>query len=127
MLGFFSRLEETHVTIPRPSVGPRLAGASCSFRAFRTDDCRVLPMEDCSTASFYQWQRKLQRSSPRGGPAFVPVDHAPAMVERHIGSRTEITLPVGAVVKLPNNSSLSQQRDLLRAILHATTSSDVTS
>jgi len=84
-------------------------------------------LEGCSTASFYHWRRKLQRSSPLGGPAFLPVDHASAVVERHFGSRTEITLPGGAVVKLPNDSSLAQQRDLITAILHATASSEVTS
>ena len=44
-------------------------------------------MEGYSTASFYQWRRKLQGGSRRGGPAFIPVDHASTVVEPHTGSQ----------------------------------------
>ena len=86
--------------------------------------CRI---EGCSTASFYQWRRKLRDSSPLEGPAFIAVDHACTMTESHTGGRTEIALPGGAVVKLPGDASLIQQRDLITAILHATASSEVSS
>ncbi|MFG0262101.1 MAG: IS66 family insertion sequence element accessory protein TnpA [Novipirellula sp. JB048] len=83
--------------------------------------------EGYSTASFYRWRRKLQRPAPLGGPTFIPLDLAPAVAEHHTGSRTEITLPGGAVVKLPGDAGLAQQRDLITAILHATNSGEVTS
>jgi len=84
-------------------------------------------MEGYSTASFYQWRRKLQRPSRFGGPAFIPVDHPPSMVEDLTDSRTEIALPGGAVIKLPGDASLAQQRDLITAILDATNSAEVAS
>lgn len=84
-------------------------------------------MEGYSTASFYQWRRKLQGGSLRGGPAFIPVDPASTVVESHSGSRTEIALPGGAVVKLPTDASFAQQRELITAILHATSTSEVAS
>jgi len=84
-------------------------------------------LEGYSTASFYQWRRKLQGSSRLVSHAFIPVDHTSTVGEYRTGSRTEIALPGGAVVKLPNDASLAQQRDLITAILHATASDEVAS
>ena len=49
------------------------------------------------------------------------------MVEDLTDSRTEIALPGGAVIKLPGDASLAQQRDLITAILDATNSAEVAS
>jgi len=84
-------------------------------------------VEGYSTASFYRWRRKLQEPSQLEGPAFIPIDHASAMVQHHTSPRTEIVLPGGAVVMLSNQASLAQQRDLVTAIVHATTSGEAAS
>lgn len=84
-------------------------------------------MEGYSTASFYQWRRKLQRPPRLGGPVFIPVELASTEAGGHSGSRTEIALPGGAVVRLPGDASLAQQRDLITAILDATNSAEVAS
>lgn len=86
--------------------------------------CRI---EGYCTASFYRWRRKLQDPPRVEGPAFIPVDHASTLGESHAGGRTEIALPGGAVVKLPGDASLAQQRDLITAIIHATTSGEANS
>jgi len=49
------------------------------------------------------------------------------MVQHHTSPRTEIVLPGGAVVMLSNQASLAQQRDLVTAIVHATTSGEAAS
>lgn len=82
-------------------------------------------VEGYSTASFYQWRRRLQDASHLEGPAFIPVDHASAVAQHPTDPRTEIVLPGGAVVKLHGQASLAQQRDLITAIVHATTFDEV--
>lgn len=72
--------------------------------------------EGCSTASFYQWRRKLRNASP---PAFVPVDlrddASPASKPL-----LRVELPGGAVMVLPADANVAQQRDWIMAIVQAT-------
>lgn len=86
--------------------------------------CRL---EGYSTGSFYQWRRKLQDPPRRETPAFIPVDHVSIVPDSSTDPRTEIALPGGAVVKLLGDASPAQQRELIAAIVQATTSGEVTS
>ncbi|MCA9135746.1 MAG: hypothetical protein KDB00_03280 [Planctomycetales bacterium] len=86
--------------------------------------CRT---EGYSTASFYQWRRKLQAAYRPQTPAFIRIEHACTVGESHADLIAEIALPGGAIVKLPGDASRAQQRDLIEAIVLATTSDEVTS
>jgi len=74
-------------------------------------------LEGYSTASFYQWRRKLKDSR---APAFLPVDLADDLIDPPAQAALRIELPGGAVVNLPVGTDVDQQRDLITAIVQAT-------
>lgn len=81
--------------------------------------CRL---EGYSTAAFYQWRRKLRDSLSNSIPAFLPVDFGSEAVHSsaaEVGCRIE--LPGGAIVTMPAGADQRQQRDLITAIVQATT------
>ncbi|MDM4019050.1 hypothetical protein QTN89_26590 [Roseiconus lacunae] len=49
-------------------------------------------LEGYSTASFYQWRRKLREISRVEGRTFMPVDHACTVVASRSQPSTEIAL-----------------------------------
>lgn len=77
-------------------------------------------LEGYSTASFYQWRRKLQDPSASPTPAFLPVVLADDLIDPPAQAALRIELPGGAVVSLPANAGVDQQRDLIIAIVQAT-------
>jgi len=80
--------------------------------------CRL---EGYSTASFYQWRRKLRESPVSSRPAFVPVDLGDEAIQS-VDSQAccRIELPGGAVLTFPAHADFKQQCDLIAAIVQAT-------
>ena len=77
-------------------------------------------LEGYSTASFYQWRRKLRDGEFPDTPAFVPVDLDSSVLPCEVRSRVEIDLPGGAIVKVPSGATTADQRQLIAAIVQAT-------
>lgn len=77
-------------------------------------------LEGYSTASFYQWRRKLRQPNKPAGPAFLPVDLAGHPIDRAAKPALRIELPGGAVVHVPAGADCDQQRDMVSAIVRAT-------
>lgn len=77
-------------------------------------------IEGYSTASFYQWRRKLQDAPAFPPPAFLPVDLDHDLVDPPGSAALRIELPGGAVVNVPAGTDVDQQRDLIAAIVRAT-------
>ena len=77
-------------------------------------------LEGYSTASFYQWRRKLRSGELQMAPAFVPVDFNPNDLEGRAQRGVEIDLPGGAIVKVPIGATTAEQRQLIEAVVQAT-------
>lgn len=77
-------------------------------------------LEGYSTASFYQWRRKLRSLEIQMAPAFVPVDFDPKDLEGRAQRGVEIDLPGGAIVKVPSGATEAEQRQLIQAVVQAT-------
>ena len=77
-------------------------------------------LEGYSTASFYQWRRKLRSGEPQMEPAFIPVDFNPSDLEGRAQRGVEIDLPGGAIVKVPVCATMAEQRQLIEAVVQAT-------
>ena len=78
-------------------------------------------LEGYSTASFYQWRRKLRVGERSQAPAFIPVDLDSSDLPCTVPGSVEISLPGGAIVKVPCGATMAEQRDLIAAIVQATT------
>ena len=76
--------------------------------------------EGCSTASFYQWRRRLRDAEPPGTPAFVPVELESSDLEIGADRTVQIDLPGGAIVRIPSGATVAERRELIAAILQAT-------
>jgi len=79
--------------------------------------CRL---EGCSTASFYQWRRRLKGAEIPDAPAFVPVDFDSSYLEIGADRSVQIDLPGGAIVRVPSGATVAEQRGLIAAIIQAT-------
>lgn len=77
-------------------------------------------LEGYSTGSFYQWRRKLRTDELSEAPTFVPVDIGSSHLACGVHRRVEIQLPGGAVVKVPSGATADEQRQLISAIVQAT-------
>lgn len=77
-------------------------------------------LEGYSTASFYQWRRKLRDSPRLKDPAFIPVNVDSRLTDQHAGRMNQIDLPGGAVIKFPSDATTDQQRHLITAVLQVT-------
>jgi hypothetical protein len=77
-------------------------------------------LEGYSTASFYQWRRRLRSAELQIAPAFVPVDLKPNDLEGCAQQGVEIDLPGGAIVRVPACATTAEQRQLIEAVVHAT-------
>lgn len=77
-------------------------------------------LEGYSTASFYQWRRKLRSGELQIAPAFVPVNFNPSDLEGRAQRSVEIDLPGGAIVKVPIGATTAEQRQLIEAVVQAT-------
>ena len=90
---------------------------------FEHSDLTVLKFcegEGYSTASFYQWRRKLcERESP-GDPAFIPVQLDAGELLFNARRGFEIDLPGGATVKVPPGATTAERRELIADIVQAT-------
>ena len=76
--------------------------------------------EGCSTASFYQWRRKLQAGERPQASAFVPVALDASRLCGAVQRCVEIDLPGGATVRVPGDATAARQRELIAAIVQAT-------
>ena len=79
--------------------------------------CRL---EGCSTASFYQWRRRLRDAEIDNTPAFVPVELDSSDLEIGAERTVQIDLPGGAIVRVPSGATVAEQRGLIAAIVQAT-------
>lgn len=77
-------------------------------------------LEGYSTASFYQWRRKLKDPPAAPTPAFLPVVLADDLIDPPVQAALRIELPGGAIINLPANAGIELQRDLITAIVQAT-------
>lgn len=77
-------------------------------------------LEGFSTASFYQWRRKLRAGELPDAPAFIPVHLDSSDLAYRADRRIEIDLPGGATVKVPSGATVTEQRGLIAAIVQAT-------
>ena len=77
------------------------------------------------------WKANRQRRSisgvenfrsgePQKAPAFVPVDFNPSDLEGRVQRSIEIDLPGGAIVKVPIGATTAEQRQLIAAVVEAT-------
>lgn len=74
-------------------------------------------LEGYSTASFYQWRRKLRESPHLKDGAFIPVSVDSKLTDQHAGRMNQIELPGGAVIKFPSDATTDQQRHLITAVV----------
>jgi len=79
--------------------------------------CRL---EGYSTASFYLWRRRLRDQVPSEPTTFVPVQLDACDLRSAVHRAVEIDLPGGAIVKVASDATLDQQRELIAAIVQAT-------
>jgi len=77
-------------------------------------------LEGYSTASFYQWRRKLRQSPRLKDGAFIPVPVDSKLTDQRAGRMNQIDLPGGAVIKFPSDATIDQQRHLITAVLQVT-------
>lgn len=77
-------------------------------------------LEGYSTGSFYQWRRKLDAEEPCEPPSFIPVSLGSNDLEDRSDRRIEIELPGGATVRLAIQATPAEQRQLIAAIVQAT-------
>ena len=77
-------------------------------------------LEGCSTASFYQWRQKVRSGELQTKPAFVAVDLDTSDLAGRAGRGIEIDLPGGAIVKVPVGATRAEQRQLIEAVVQAT-------
>ena len=77
-------------------------------------------LEGYSTGSFYQWRRKLDAAEPCQTPSFIPVSLGSNDLEDRSDRRVEIELPGGATVRIPTQATPIEQRQLIAAIVQAT-------
>ena len=77
-------------------------------------------LEGYSTASFYQWRRRLRAGELPEAPALIPVHLDSSELGCRADRRIEIDLPGGAIVKVPSGATVAEQRELMAAIVQAT-------
>lgn len=77
-------------------------------------------LEGYSVAAFYQWRRKLDAGPSRDTPSFIPVSLCFSDLEDRSDQRVAIDLPGGATVRIPNGATQAEQRQLIAAIVQAT-------
>lgn len=77
-------------------------------------------VEGYSTASFYQWRRKLCDGKSPGDPAFIPVQFGAGELLCEARRGFEIDLPGGATVKVPPGATTAERRELIADIVQAT-------
>lgn len=77
-------------------------------------------LEGCSTASFYQWRRRLRAGELSSASAFVPVEFDSGDLGTGAERTIQIDLPGGAVVRIPSGATVSEQRGLIAAVVQAT-------
>ena len=77
-------------------------------------------LEGYSPASFYQWRRKLRTGELQMAPAFVPVDFNCSDLAGRVQRGVEIDLPGGAIIKMPSGATTAEQRQLIEAVVQAT-------
>lgn len=77
-------------------------------------------LEGYSVAAFYQWRRKLDAGPSRDTPSFIPVSLCFSDLEDRSDQRVAIDLPGGATVRIPSGITQAEQRQLIAAIVQAT-------
>lgn len=77
-------------------------------------------LEGYSVAAFYQWRRKLDVTPSHETPSFIPVTLSPSDLVDRCDQRVAIELPGGATVRIPSGATQAEQRQLIAAIVQAT-------
>ena len=77
-------------------------------------------LEGYSVAAFYQWRRRLDAGQACETPSFIPVSLSPCDLLDRCDQRIAIELPGGATVRIPNGATQAEQRQLIAAIVQAT-------
>ena len=77
-------------------------------------------LEGYSTASFYQWRRKLTADAGPHAPAFVSVDLQPSDLQDEPPAGIRVDLPGGAAIKIPAGAASADCRNLIAAVVDAT-------
>lgn len=77
-------------------------------------------LEGYSTASFYQWRRKLAGCEHVEAPTFVPIDLPIGDPQRSFPGSIQVNLPGGAQIQLPAGSAPADCRNLIQAVVDAT-------
>ena len=106
--------------LPNPQLAQQWRDRLGRFDRSELTIAEFCELEGYSTASFYQWRRKLGASQLAVAPAFVPVDLDSSDLGDRANRRTEIDLPGGATVKIPSGATVTEQRALIAAIVQAT-------
>lgn len=82
------------------------------------DFCRL---EGFSQAAFYRWRQKLADDEARNPARFVPVEVQSGDLRSNAPDCIEVSLPGGALVKMPASVAWTDCRHLIAAIVEATT------
>lgn len=77
-------------------------------------------LEGYSTASFYQWRRKLADDEHSDAPTFVSVEIQPGDLQGARPGGIQVDLPGGARINIPAGATLSDCRNLIQAVVDAT-------
>lgn len=77
-------------------------------------------LEGYSSASFYQWRRKLADDQTLAVAAFVPVDFSASDLHHQHPESMTVELPGGALVKIPRGARLPDCRNLIQAVVEVT-------
>ena len=106
--------------LPNPQLAQQWRDRLGRFDRSELTIAEFCELEGYSTASFYQWRRKLRTGELQMAPAFVPVDFNCSDLAGRIQRGVEIDLPGGSIIKMPSGATTAEQRQLIEAVVQAT-------
>jgi transposase-like protein len=119
-VGFFPLLEKPMARLPDQQLARQWRQRLDRFEHSDLTVARFCEVEGYSTASFYQWRRKLRDEKSSGDPAFIPVQFDASELSCAARRGFDIDLPGGATVKVPPGATSDERRELIADIVQAT-------
>lgn len=113
--------------LPDPQVRERWRRRLRQFQEMDVTVAEFCHRQGVSTAAFYQWKRKLagEQETATERPHFVPVTVTQSDPAPQASESIELSLPGGAVLKLPADTDQQRLADAIRAAVQATTRTSV--
>lgn len=116
----FHVLEKSETRFPNPLLARQWRERFERFDQSELTVAQFCELEGCSTGSFYQWRRKLDAAEPCQTASFIPVSLVSNDLADRCDQRIAIELPGEAMVRIPSGATKTEQRQLIAAIVQAT-------